>query len=1155
MARKFVHLHVHSEYSLLDGLCRIPDLVAQAKKYKMDALALTDHGAMYGVIPFYHRAREAGIKPIIGVEAYMASRSRFDKQPKIDADQYHLVLLAKNKEGYKNLMKLVSLANLEGFYYKPRIDFELLKEYKEGLIALSGCMSGEIPTLVLQNKKAEAETKASQFQKLFGEDFYLELQAHPKMPEQEKANFGLVEISRKLGIPLVATNDVHYINAADAEAQDALLAIQTQTKIADKDRLTMIGSPDFYLRSPEEMHSLFKEYPDALENTLKIAEQCNLEIDTGKWILPNFPLPAGKTAEQHLRDEVYKYAKRRFGQKLKKEIKERLDYELGIICKKGFATYFLIVADFVNWAKGEGIRVGPGRGSVAGSLVSYVLRITSIDPLEHSIPFERFLNMERPTPPDIDLDFADDRRDEVIDYVTKKYGKEKVAQIITFGRMEARMAVRDIARVLGFPYATGDRIAKMIPLGSQGFTMTIDKALQTNPELQQAYEQEDETKKILDLAKKVAGIARQASTHAAGVVIADKDLTEYVPLQRDSHKEKIVTQYDMYALDLNVSDEAIGLLKMDFLGLRNLTILAKSAEFVQATQGKKIDISEIPLDDEKVYKMISSGETTGVFQLESAGMRRIAKNLKPEKFSDLAAMIALFRPGPMQWIDDFIAGKNDPSKVHFVHPDLKPILEETYGIAVYQEQCLEIVVSLAGYSWGEADGLRRAIGKKKPKLMEKERKKFIKKAQEKGYSQKEAEDIFVLIERFVGYGFNKAHTTSYAMVAYQTAWMKANFPVEFMAAVLTAESGNTDKVALGVEECRRMKIRVLAPNINQSEAGFTIEEAKDSLQGKAIRFGLSAIKNVGEAAIEAILKARKLGGEFTSLTDFLHRVDTQKVNKKVLESLIKAGALDHFGKRASMLAGLSEARSRAEKEQKRKALGQTSLFDQKEIQRKNFSPEANLPEIEEFSKKELLAFERDLFGFYLTEHPLTSSLPLLEQEVSHKLYQLSSEASIGQKVRVGGIISSLRVVLTKNGGAEMAFGTIEDETGSLEIVVFPKTFANTRSQWNKDQVVIVEGKVEQREENVSLIVDDAFPLSSLGQKEKFDFTIRVPKGTTSQVLVKLNSYLKENPGNQKGVLVFEGNGFPPKRLPLNFGINYSDKLQEKIKDLFNGEDS
>lgn len=1143
---KFVHLHVHTEYSLLDGLCKIPDLVKRAKELEMEALALTDHGVMYGVVPFYLACQEAGIKPIIGLEAYVAQRSHHDKQPRVDSDQYHLILLAKNETGYKNLMKLTTIAHLEGFYYKPRIDLEILKEHHEGLIASSACLEGEISVLLRQGQDTQAEKKAKEYLEIFGEDFYLELQAHPKIAEQEKVNKKLIKLSRQLGIPLVATNDVHYVLPDDAAAQDALLAIQTQKQIEDKDRLSMMDSPDFYLRSPAEMAELFSQVPDALENTVKIARECQLEIELGKWILPHYPLPPGKTAEEHLRDLVWQRWELRYpGVDLekKKQIQERLDYELEIIIKKGFATYFLIVQDFVNWAKQEGIRVGPGRGSAAGSLVSFVLRITSVDPLEHHLPFERFMNPQRPTPPDIDLDFADDRRDEVIDYVTNKFGKDKVAQIITFGKMEARMAVRDVARVLGFPYSTGDRIAKMMPFGTQGSEMTVEKALSINPELKVAYENEEDTRRIMDLATRLGGVSRQASTHAAGVVIADQELTDYVPLQWDSKKERIITQYDMYALDLNASEKAIGLLKMDFLGLRNLTILAKVVEFVKANRGEEIDISEIPLDDKKVYEMISRGETTGVFQLESAGMRRLARNLKPSKFSDISAMVALFRPGPMEWINEFIEGKNHSARVRYPHPDLKPILEETYGIAVYQEQCLQIAVDMAGFSWGDADGLRRAIGKKKKSLMEKEKVRFIEGAVNKGYPKEAAEKIFALIERFAGYGFNKSHSTCYALIAYQTAWMKANFPVEFMAAFMTAESGNIDKIALAVEECRRMAIAVLPPNINTSQVGFTVAEGK-------ILFGLSAIKNVGEAAIEAILSARNIGGEFKSLTDFCRRVDSQKVNKKVVESLIKAGAMDQFGPRAGMLAGFDRIRAKGEVEQKQSGNGQAGLFEASETEEIKLVDKDELPQIEEFSRTERLSLERELLGFYLSEHPQAPLLARLASEISHKIFELEGEIENKQKIRVGGIITSLRIVLTKNGGSEMAFVTIEDETGKIEAVIFPKLFASTRSCWVKDQVVLIEGKLETREETPSLIADTATSVSleGIAAQPQFDFILRLPRGIRPKTLMTVNKLLKENPGEKKGLLLFEGNNGSgvPRKLVLTFGVNFTKELEEKI---------
>ncbi|MFC1711230.1 DNA polymerase III subunit alpha [Patescibacteria group bacterium] len=1073
----FVHLHVHTEYSLLDGLCKIPLLVSKIKELKMKACAITDHGVMYGVIPFYLECLKQKIKPIIGCEVYVAHRSRFDKQAKIDADQYHLILLAKNFDGYRNLMKLVTQAHLEGFYYKPRIDFELLKKYHQGLICTSACLEGEIPSLLFQNREKEAKKIAKKLVNLFDKDFYLEVQHHPKIEKQAAVNKKIIKLSRDLGIPLVAANDAHYVSKNDADAQDALLAVQTKKTIDDTNRLTMLDSPDFYIKSPKEMKEHFYEYQDAIDNTVKIASKCNLEIPIGKWILPHFPLPKGETAETHLRNLTLKYLPLRFP-KTTKEITDRLNYELDVICKKGFATYFIIVQDFVNWSKKQGIRVGPGRGSVAGSLVSYILRITSINPLEHKITFERFLNPDRPTPPDIDLDFADDRRDEVIEYVTKKYGKDKVAQIITFGTMEARGSIRDIGRVLGMPYSEPDTVSKLIPVG-----FSIEEALNGVFELQELYK-EDKYKKLINLAKKVEGCSRHASTHAAGVVIADKELTEYTPLQKESKGDRIVTQYDMYALDLNVSDKAIGLLKMDFLGLRNLTTLQKAIELVKIQNDKKVDISEIPLDDEKVYNMITKGETVGIFQLESGGMRRLAKNLKPSKFSDITAMVALYRPGPMELIPEFIKGKENLDKVKYPHNDLKEILKETYGIAVYQEQCLQIANLMAGFSMAEADNLRRAIGKKKRAIMVKEKEKFIKGAKKQGYTKEIAQKVWSYIERFAGYGFNKAHSVSYAMIAYQTAYMKAHYPVEFMTALLTAESMSSsalknEKVSRAVEAARKMGISIFPPNINKSETWFTIEKDPHSLEGKAIRFGLAAIKNVGEAAIESILSAKKSKGEFTSLTNFCSRVDTQKVNKKVLESLIQVGALSLFGKRSAMLSALESIRQKASQEQKRKENGQTSLFDNPgsgSLDAKTVSHH-ELPDIEEFGKSDLMALEKNLLGFYLTDNPLTKSLQALEKKVSYDIYDLDPHELAGKRIKIGGMVVRIKKVFTKRGNNEMAFVTLADQTGSLDLVVFPKIYSTYKSYLIEDKVIIVVGKLDQRDDRVSFIVEDVTELS------------------------------------------------------------------------------
>lgn len=1054
----------------MDGLSKITDILKRCQDLGMGAVALTDHGAMYGAIKFYLAAKKAKIKPIIGVEFYTAQRSRFDKQANIDSDQKHLLLLAKNETGYRNLMKLTTAAYLEGFYYKPRIDMDILKKHYEGLICLTACIEGEIPAFFREGQDEKAEKRAKELLEIFGADFYLELQKHPKINDQDLVNKKMVALSQRLGVPLVATNDSHYVNPEDAEAQEALLCVQTQTFLDTPNRkLSMIDSPDFYLRTPEEMKGLLIETPEAIKNTLEIAEKCNLEIPMEKWILPNFAVPEGDTPESYLRQLAAERLPQRFPNPEKKLI-ERLNYELDLICKKGFATYFLIVQDLVNWAKQQGVRVGPGRGSAAGSLVSYALRITSVDPILHKLPFERFMNPGRPSPPDIDLDFADDRRDEVIAYVTEKYGKDRVAQIITFGTMEARGAVRDVGRVLGLPYSEPDKIAKAIPFG-----MNLSQGLESVVELQMFY-QEPRYRRLLDLARKLEGVARHASVHAAGVVIADKELTDYTPLQRETKGERIITQYDMYSLDLNVSGsgQAIGLLKMDFLGLRNLTILEKSLEYVKELKGQEIDISSVLLTDDKVYKMISAGETTGVFQLESRGMRRLAKNLKPEKFSDLAAMIALFRPGPMEWIDEFVAAKADPAKIKYPHSVLKSILEDTYGIAVYQEQCLQIAIDMAGYTWAEADNLRLAIGKKKKETMEKEKEKFIEGAVKNGHRRESAAKVFALIERFAGYGFNKAHSTSYAMIAYQTAWMKANYPVEFMAAVLTAESGASsgpardEKVAQAVDECRRVGIEVLPPDVNLSEVGFSIERKEGR---SAIRFGLSAVKNVGGVAIESILNARKVCGHFKSLLDFCSRVDLSKVNRKTLESLIKAGAMDKFGKRAVLLAGFDKIVEEVHRDKKQALLGQTSLFG--DSSSSEGEHKAEMANIDEFSKLELLTFEKQFLGFYLTEHPLEKTIEAVTAYVGQEIREILDEGNHGLPTTVGGVISHVRKILTKKSSQEMAFVTIEDKTGSLEVVVFPRLYEQTHNVWVKDQAVTIRGKLEVREDGYSFTAEDA----------------------------------------------------------------------------------
>lgn len=1068
----FTHLHVHTEYSLLDGMCRIGEVLQKAKDLGMTSLAITDHGALYGAFKFYIKAKDLGIKPIIGVEVYKAKHSRLDKDSVEDKDRYHLVLLAKDLTGYRNLMKLVSIAHLEGMYYKPRVDFEILEKYHEGIIALSGCLGGEISRLILEGQTTEAETVLQKYVAIFKDDFYLELQRHPDLPQLDTVNAELVRMSRKFSVPLVATNDVHYINESDAYAQEVLLCIQTQRTIFEKNRpLSMFDVPDYFFKTEDQMRVAFSDLPEAIENTNKIAEKCNLEIPHGKWVLPKFETPNNLSPEDYLRQLTYEM-KGRVTDFAPEEILKRLDYELQIINTKGYATYFLIVQDFINWAKNNGIGVGPGRGSVAGSLVAYVLRITDINPLEHNLPFERFLNPERPTPPDIDVDFADVQRDDVLAYVTDKYGSEKVAQIITFGTMEARLVVRDVGRALGMSYAQGDRLAKMIPQGKQGFQMKLSQAMVEAPPLKYAYDNEPETKRVLDVALRLESLPRHSSVHAAGVIIAADDLTNFVPIQTESKQGRVITQYDMYCLDLNAvqNNKAVGLLKIDFLGLRNLTILDKAIQLAMRKTGTKIDIHEVRIDDKKTYDLISAGNTIGVFQLESAGMRRLAKDLKPNKMSDITAMVALYRPGPMDLIPSFIAGKNNPKTVKYLHPDLKKIMGETYGVLVYQEQVMEIAHSLAGYSMSEADNLRMAMGKKKKSLMDMEHKKFVEGCVKNGYTKTLAEKIFEFMEKFAAYGFNKPHSASYALIAYWTGYMKANFPVEYMAALLTAELQGVAgpmreiKMAQAIEECRRMEIPVLVPDINKSGNEFTIE-------GNSIRFGLSAIKNVGSAAIDSIMDARS-SGSFNGFKDFLTRVDLRKVNKKTIESLAKAGAFKAFANCATILAVYPEMVKDLAQSKESESKGQFGLFaghiEKKEVK-------DTFEHVAEYPDDELSMMEKDVIGFLISKNPLTRFASIIEQKVTKHIGEVAKTDD--KKVMVlAGVISAKKIIRTKKDNKEMAFISLYDDTGTIEAVFFPKTFEKLKSIIAVNQVVLAKGTVAQRDDSMSFLIDNCVKL-------------------------------------------------------------------------------
>ncbi|PIR59141.1 MAG: DNA polymerase III subunit alpha [Candidatus Pacebacteria bacterium CG10_big_fil_rev_8_21_14_0_10_56_10] len=1158
MPAEFVHLHVHTEYSMLDGLNKIDPrnlgdvpLLAAAKQHGQTALAITDHGGMYGCLHFYNACRRYGIKPIIGVEAYMAGSSRHDKQTRPGTDQFHLTILAENFTGYQNLLKLVSAANLEGMSYRPRIDTELLFAHHQGLVVTTGCMSSLFGRSLLGGQAETARELAGQFRDVFADHFYVELQRHDNLPQQDELNTKLIELARQLKLPLVATNDVHYIRPDDAAAQDALLCVQTRKLLSDDNRMSIIDSPSFYLKSSQEMTELFHDYPEAVQNTVAIAERCDLTIPTGNLIFPSFPLPdeAGDEAgylEQLATDGL----KRRFTE-ITPELKDRLEYEINIINTKGYATYFLITADFVNWAKDQGIAVGPGRGSVAGSLVAYCLGITTINPLQHGLPFERFLNPERPTPPDVDMDFADNRRDEVIEYVANKYGRDRVAHVITFGRMEARVAVRDIGRVLGMPYEEPDRVAKLIP-NAPGAKTSLQHAISSVSELDQLYQQ-PKYRRLLDLAMKVEGVIRHSSVHAAAVIIADKPLREYTPIQPDPKSGKMLTQYDMYALDLNISDQAIGLLKFDFLGLRNLTIIQRALELLKQHRNLEIDLASVPIDDAKTYQLLSDGETMGVFQLESAGMRRVARSLKPSQFSDITAMVALFRPGPMDLIPQFIEGKHRPETIKYPHPSLQDILKETYGVMVYQEQILQIANTMAGYSLSEADILRRAIGKKKKSLLDKNKKRFIEDSVKNNYSSQVATKVWNYIEAFANYGFNKAHAASYAMIAYQTAYLKANYPVEYMAALMSVEAGShatnrDEKVTHAIETSKRMGIVILPPDINASQADFTLEDKAGSLEGKAIRFGLSAVKHVGTAAIAEVLTQRRQHGEFGSFTQFIQQTDGRKVNKKVLECLIKVGAMDQFASRASMLEQLDDIRQRAQQFQS-DIDGQDTLFGT--VTTSATLVQDTFRQLPEYPRAELLSFEKSLLGLFLSEHPMARQLQAIRQQAQHQIADLDSELHAEHIVTIGGMLVRLREVTTRKSGKPMAFGSLEDETGSLEVVFFPKTYQQYQRWIKPDAVVLVKGKLQNSDEEFKLIADKVSVSSEVVTEQAspdLHHELFIPRKTDKATLERLAELLKAHPG-QDSVVILVPNGEAPKRLLLPYTVSWSDDLAAQAEKL------
>lgn len=1162
----FTHLHVHSHYSLLDGLAKIDDLIRKTKECKMNSLALTDHGVMYGSVEFYQKAKEADIKPIIGVEAYIAPNGRKMKRPRIDTRPYHIVLLAKNHQGYQNLLKLTSIAHMEGFYYKPRIDFEILKKYNQGIIALSACLEGEIPRLLLSNHIDKAKKAAQKYQEIFGKDnFYLEIQDHPNLEKQVKVNEEIIKLSNSINIPLVATNDSHYLNTDDNKVHDVLMCIQTQKTVNEQNRMSLIDH-DLSLRTPQNMIDNFKHVPQAIENTEKIAQQCNVEIELGKTKLPYYPIPDKSTEDEYIRKLCYVGLSKKYNiqndqnipdnmtEETYKEIIERLEYELSVIEKTKFSSYFLIVQDLVNWAKNEGIIVGPGRGSAGGSLVAYLLNITDVDPIKYKLLFERFLNPERISMPDIDLDFADTRRDEVIQYVKEKYGEKRVAQIITFGTMAARAAIRDCGRALGYPYDYCDKVAKLIPM-----LTSLDKSLETVPELKDLYTNDTQATKLLDYSKKLEGVARHASTHACGTVISAGDLDEFMPIQFASQDDRtVITQYEMHGV------EDLGLLKMDFLGLKNLTIIENALKIIEKVHKIKLDTKTFPLDDKLSYELFQKGNTTGIFQFESAGMKRYLKQLKPTEFEDLIAMVALYRPGPMDWIPDYIAGKHGKKKIKYIHPKLEPILNQTYGVAIYQEQVMQIARDLAGFTLAEADVLRKAVGKKIKELLIEQKKKFINGCVANNIKKEIAQKIFNFIEPFAGYGFNRSHAACYAMIAYQTAFLKAHYPTEFMASLLTADQENTDRVSIEISECDKMGIDVLPPDVNESFATFAVVP-----NTKNIRFALTAIKNLGHNVIERIIEERKANGngKYKNLDDFLRRVSSKDLNKKALESLAKSGALDKFSERKKILANMETILEYTKNLKRANDSGQTDLFGS--VNSKNStSPEVKLDDIEPATKTEKLSWEKELLGLYISEHPVDEYKDYLE---NHKfLIKDIKERKSGDSIKLGGIITKTKSIITKS-NESMMFVQIDDGKDTIEAIVFPSILKQNSDIWQENNIVLIEGKLNDRDdelkilcENVNLLNKDLIGTWQSANQMRNDLNIdnkknntiinnnsdifiKIPQNSKPALFSSLKKIFQDNQGNNSVYLKIPGKNGNEKEVKTSFQIDFNSDVEGKIK--------
>lgn len=1128
----FVHLHVHTPFSLLDGAADIPRLVTEAKKLGMDHLAITDHGVLHGVVPFYRLCRKLDIRPIIGCEVYVARGTVADRVPPKDEKIHHLVLLAENETGYRNLLKLSSEAHLNGFYYKPRVDKDLLRKHSEGLIALSGCLAGEVSHALLYQEIDRAHHLAETYRDIFGPGrFFLELQDHG-LPEQKRVNRLLIELSEKTGIPLVVTNDVHYVTSDDSDMHDCLLCIGTGAKLSDANRMRF-DSDQFYLKSGEEMESLFRHVPQALENTRRIAERCQLELKFGEPVLPSFPLAEGCTAREMLRTLAFEGAKKRFTS-VNAAVQKRLDDELSVIDEMGFNDYFLIVWDFIRYAHEQGIATGPGRGSAAGSLVAYCLAITDIDPLKYNLLFERFLNSGRRSLPDIDIDFNYERRDEVIRYVVDKYGTDRVAQIATFGTLAPRAAVRDVGRVMGLSYQKVDRTAKSIP-GAPG--MTMERAFRMVPELVRLAEGDEEIARLIEQARRLEGFPRHVSTHAAGVIITPDSLTNHVPLMRGNEEHCALTQYPMEDV------EAIGLLKMDFLGLRYLTIIERAIALIHENTGKRLSFSELGDDDRETYDMLSRGETTGVFQLESAGMQRVLKELKPTRFEDIIAVVALYRPGPMENISTYIDARHGKREISYLHPDLEPILRDTFGIIVYQEQIMQIAAKMAGFSLQEADLLRRAVGKKKHDELMEQREQFVDGCVRQGYEEKLGQALYDLIVRFADYGFNRAHAAAYAVLAYQTAYLKAHYPLHFMAALLTTVMGNQHKLAEYIEDCRQLGISVLPPDVNYSQYAFSVE-------ADSIRFGLAAIKNVGVHAIENMIHNRQYKGYYRDLFHFCESVDPRSCNKRLLESLILSGATASLpGHRAQQMVNLDAAVEWGARIQREQADNQLNLF--------SVNPESDgeqppsLLEASPFSRQKELELERELLGLYVSGHPLEPYREQIRQAAAVPIHELGEKPD-KTPVRVAGLLTHVKEITTKKGD-RMAFATLEDLSQSVEVVVFPRIFGRARELWQEDELLLIGGHVNHREEKVTVIAEDVQQMSAW--KTAAPVYVRIRTDHEQQhYLEQLQTIIRRHSGSAPVYLYYEASK-KVRALPQDkYGLNWTDRCRQEIEALF-GEGS